>query len=527
MQDPRPDLDGQRVRTANAPEIWLVYGGRRHHVTTYEVYESLFGEADHIVDVETATIPVGPALGPGSGLIRAAGSDAIYLLARGVDGRALRHHVVDHDQLLAFRFRHDRITALPADALDRIPPGGPLGASRAERADADARALTGLAESLNPDRPTLLVVLDAPTAFAAAHAGHLQQSAARQVNALVGRVRGNILALSHGPDLAGAASVWLPLAEGAVARAAARLGIARLDILAASPEHDVAPAVRAAFSCPYDVTCLDHPGAGAAPSGLSEAVARADRLIACNEATAARLRDLLPGRAIHLGLDPEPSRPQAFRVHPARIDDDDPLRVLILGPLAPPARALVSRAAQTARAERRPVRFYWVGDDLLAAEGREPAAGCRELAAEGRDLTRLGPLAGLDLNLLVCTLRPHVAWFPLHPTDPYDALLSRAMLQGLPILASDSGAYPERLAGRAYSWILPAGTGAEAWVAFMLRLRETGLRLPDPAGPRERVPSFYPRAYLAWAAPEGEADPGARSPARAPGSSAREPACGS
>ena len=63
--------------------------------------------------------------------------------------------------------------------------------------------------------------------------------------------------------------------------------------------------------------------------------------------------------------------------------------------------------------------------------------------------------------------------------ETYGFALSDPMLLGLPILARGLGAYPERLAGRAYSWVVPATSdnSPSAWVERLMALRARGL--PD------------------------------------------------
>ncbi|ACL59193.1 hypothetical protein [Methylobacterium nodulans] len=478
-----PDFDGRRVRAAGRPEIWLVYGSSRHHITAPEVYETLFDESEGIADVDLAAIPVGPDLGPGSGLIRA-DDGAIYLLARSTDGTALRHHLVDFDHLRAFRFRHDRIRTLPRDEIDAIPLGGRLGASRTERQRFEVHELGELARSLNPSRPTLLLLLDQPTPFAAAYAGQLQRMAARRVNALIGWTSGDRLLMTRSPDLTDAVAVTLPAVDP-ILEALRQLAIARIDVLATTLEWEVAPAALTAFGCPHDVTCLVE---SVPATGLSTTVQAADRLVACSRAVAERLQAMRPGREVHLGLTPEATRPEAFRVHPARIFDGDPLRVLVWGFLDSVARATVVRTARLARSGGHPIQFYRLGD---------------ESPADSADLIWLGPPEGINLNRMICALRPHLGWFPEPAREPYDFLISQAMLQGLPLLATTAGAYPERLSGRAFTWLLPESSSGEDWLAIMLRLHETRLALPSTSSAPE-PPAFYPVEYLSWARSKNE-----------------------
>ena len=76
------------------------------------------------------------------------------------------------------------------------------------------------------------------------------------------------------------------------------------------------------------------------------------------------------------------------------------------------------------------------------------------------------------------------------------------MLMGLPILARAVGAYPERLAGREFTWLMtaPQNGPASRWIAKLLALREAALRapaeLPEPVHLPQLDTHFYSKAYL-------------------------------
>ena len=91
----------------------------------------------------------------------------------------------------------------------------------------------------------------------------------------------------------------------------------------------------------------------------------------------------------------------------------------------------------------------------------------------GRFVVQHGRYSDEKLDHLLGVISPHLVWFPAQWPETYSYTLSAALRNGLPVAASDLGAFPERLAGRPWSWIRPWGTQPAAWNDFFLAVRET------------------------------------------------------
>ncbi|MEC4594318.1 glycosyltransferase [Nitrospirillum amazonense] len=77
-----------------------------------------------------------------------------------------------------------------------------------------------------------------------------------------------------------------------------------------------------------------------------------------------------------------------------------------------------------------------------------------------------------------------LAFFPALWPETYSYTLSAALDAQLPVLATDLGAFAERLAERPYSWIISADASADQFVAAMLAIRD--LAIGNGAGLAER-----------------------------------------
>ncbi|HEY9347767.1 MAG TPA: hypothetical protein VIQ53_20745, partial [Inquilinus sp.] len=94
----------------------------------------------------------------------------------------------------------------------------------------------------------------------------------------------------------------------------------------------------------------------------------------------------------------------------------------------------------------------------------------------------------------------HLLWFPAPWPETYSYVLSAGIASGRPIVAGDIGAFPERLEGRPWTWIVPPKVEAGVWIEAFKSVREALLaaRSPTPGQPRSVDESFfYPDTYLA------------------------------
>ncbi len=149
------------------------------------------------------------------------------------------------------------------------------------------------------------------------------------------------------------------------------------------------------------------------------------------------------------------------------------LRVAVLGVLANHKGAqLVASVAMAANPGMLEVQL--IGD----VEATIPAAA--------RDrMTIHGPYREGELPALLAKYRPHVVWFPASWPETYSFTLSAAIEAGLPVVASEIGAFPERLAGRPLTWLIPPTLEPAAWLALFDTVADT-LRTRRP--PPDRVP---------------------------------------
>ena len=92
--------------------------------------------------------------------------------------------------------------------------------------------------------------------------------------------------------------------------------------------------------------------------------------------------------------------------------------------------------------------------------------------------------------------RPDAVWFPAAWPETYSFTLSAAIDAGLPIVATAIGAFPERLAGRPMTWVVPPSMDPAVWLAAFAALRT--------ATPPAKRPGARPRSGRA-APPPAEA----------------------
>jgi GT2 family glycosyltransferase/glycosyltransferase involved in cell wall biosynthesis len=209
----------------------------------------------------------------------------------------------------------------------------------------------------------------------------------------------------------------------------------------------------------------------------------ADRVICPSTDVRDRLvRFGLGARAVVAPHEPVSGGPWPLRRSKPR---NGKLRVALIGILAAHKGAAIVEAVLEA-ADSAAYEFHLIGD---VGESFPDAARERLRIAGRYDES--------DLPSLIRSVRPHVLWFPASWPETYSYTVSAGVEAGLPIVASDLGALPERLIGRPLTWLVDPSLDTAPWLAAFEAVR-TALREPAPAaGVRTPVADFYAEPYLA------------------------------
>ena len=178
---------------------------------------------------------------------------------------------------------------------------------------------------------------------------------------------------------------------------------------------------------------------------------------------------------------------KAAPLAPIVLAQSEPLRVAVLGPLAPHDGAAIFAACAEASAML-PFKFIMIGGS------RQPLPGhVKPLATE------TGSDQEIELAQAIETSNPHVLWFPTPWPDTWSYRLSAAIASGRPIVATRIGAFAERLQGRAWTWLIDPGSPIAAWIAAFEQVR-SALATGRPTGISwsGEVPSidFYRESYV-------------------------------
>ena len=203
----------------------------------------------------------------------------------------------------------------------------------------------------------------------------------------------------------------------------------------------------------------------------------ADRVLCPSQDAVARLERFgLADRAVLAPHEPVAAGPWPLAQLPARRK----LRVAVLGALADHKGAnLVGAVAATA--DPRCIEIILIG---YLAPALPPLA---EVRVTGR-------YDNADLPGLIARHAPDLIWFPASWPETYSFTLSAAIASGRPIMAPRIGAFPERLAGRPRSWLVPATIDAATCLAQFETIRAE-LRAPSEIVARPAIADFYVADY--------------------------------
>jgi GT2 family glycosyltransferase/glycosyltransferase involved in cell wall biosynthesis len=213
----------------------------------------------------------------------------------------------------------------------------------------------------------------------------------------------------------------------------------------------------------------------------------ADRVICPSADVKARLaRFGLAERAIVVPHEPVPAGPWKLNL-PRK--PGPALRVVLLGTLAnhKGSRA-VAALARTAPPGTIGLHVIGYLEDTFPRE-------------EAELITATGRYDDSDLPGLLRAAKADVVWLPSTAPETYSYTLSAAIEAGLPIVATNLGAFTERLAGRPYTWLTDYRASTEDLLAVFdavrAALRDRSRKAPSV--PREAVPDFYATDYLVGA----------------------------
>ncbi len=147
---------------------------------------------------------------------------------------------------------------------------------------------------------------------------------------------------------------------------------------------------------------------------------------------------------------------------PRRLPEDAPLKVVVIGALSPIKGAdVLEDVAVEAHRRGAPVEFHLLGYAYRNLRTRPKSA-----------LSVHGEYDEAELPELLRWLQPDLIWFPAQWPETYSYTLSACLQAGMPVVAPDLGAFPERLSGRKWTWLRPWNTPAGEWLRFFEDLRE-------------------------------------------------------
>jgi hypothetical protein len=121
------ELDGGRLIVPGQPEVWLVYFGVRHYITSPATLDALFSDPGGFVTIGSIDhIERGADLNAGTCLVRADGDPEIFLVTGYPDSEVRRHPIVSFETFVHFGFDESKIREVPALVLAAIPSGREL-----------------------------------------------------------------------------------------------------------------------------------------------------------------------------------------------------------------------------------------------------------------------------------------------------------------------------------------------------------------------------------------------------------------
>ena len=145
----------------------------------------------------------------------------------------------------------------------------------------------------------------------------------------------------------------------------------------------------------------------------------------------------------------------------SRLMASAPLRVVIVGGMSRIKGAdLLADVATLAAKQLAPVEFHLLGHAYRSLPTQPKAS-----------LTVHGAYEEGELQQLLEWIKPDLVWFPALWPETYSYTLSACLVAGLPVLAPNLGAFPERLSGRHWSWLTAWDMPAPEMLNLLIQIR--------------------------------------------------------
>jgi O-antigen biosynthesis protein len=214
----------------------------------------------------------------------------------------------------------------------------------------------------------------------------------------------------------------------------------------------------------------------------------AARVFAPSDDVAQRIQHCFQDISVVVSPHPDLKDSNIAPVLPLHVAPGEALRIAVIGALSPIKGAdLLEKAALHAKQQKLALEFYLLGCAYRSLS-THPKSQLYDLGTYNNDA---------ELQAQLTELKPHVAWFPAQWPETYSYTLSAVLATGLPIVSTDLGAFHERIAGRAYSWVLPNTASAREWNKLFSQLQQ-GNSPPCVAAQMPRQSNFsYLKDYPA------------------------------
>lgn len=227
----------------------------------------------------------------------------------------------------------------------------------------------------------------------------------------------------------------------------------------------------------------------------AEMLEHASRILAPSGDVANRLRRYFPQLEISVAPHPEPVAVFPRPRKPVRVAAESPSRIFVLGALTKMKGAdFLETCAMDAAQRNLPLHFELIGFSYR-----------KLMTIPGASLRVHGRYADAELQSLLEYHVPDLIWFPAQSPETYSYTLSAALAAALPVAAPNLGAFPERLAGRPWSWIYDFSMTPVEINDWLVSLRKAGFingtEVDSPKGEvtKPSIAFDYPDDYLHFA----------------------------